>query len=95
VAKNALLMKAAIAGIIGASAIGISAHAVEGAAAAKGHCIGGNACKGKSACATSTGNSCSGQNGCKGKGMIETTKAECEKMAKKNKDIKFEETVTK
>ena len=44
---------------------------------AQGKCVGGNACKGQSACATaSTG--CQGQNACKGQGFTKTTKAECE-----------------
>jgi len=46
---------------------------------AKGHCMGANACKGKSACKTAS-NACAGQNACKGKGFTETTKADCEKM---------------
>jgi hypothetical protein len=43
---------------------------------AKIKCDGGNACKGKSACATAT-NACAGQNSCKGKGYVELTKSEC------------------
>jgi len=39
-------------------------------------CVGGNSCKGQSACATSS-NSCKGQNSCKGKGWITTTSTEC------------------
>jgi len=39
-------------------------------------CVGGNSCKGQSACATAS-NSCKGQNSCKGKGWITTTSAEC------------------
>lgn len=46
---------------------------------AKGQCIGGNACKGQSACHTAS-NSCAGSNACKGQGWIEATKAECEKI---------------
>ncbi len=42
-----------------------------------GKCHGGNACKGKSACATAD-SACAGQNACKGKGFITATKAECE-----------------
>jgi hypothetical protein len=42
-------------------------------------CMGGNACKGKGACAAADGShSCAGQNGCKGKGWIMTaTDKEC------------------
>ena len=39
-------------------------------------CVGGNSCKGQSACATAS-NSCKGQNSCKGKGWITTTAATC------------------
>lgn len=40
-------------------------------------CIGGNACKGKSACQTAS-NGCQGQNSCKGKGYVMTSsKAAC------------------
>jgi hypothetical protein len=39
-------------------------------------CIGGNSCKGQSACASAS-NSCKGQNSCKGKGWIKTSSAEC------------------
>ena len=42
-----------------------------------GKCIGGNGCKGQSACATAT-SSCAGQNSCKGQGWIKATKAECD-----------------
>jgi hypothetical protein len=39
-------------------------------------CLGGNSCKGQSACA-SAASSCKGQNSCKGKGWITTTAADC------------------
>ena len=42
-------------------------------------CVGGNSCKGQSACATAN-NNCKGQNSCKGKGWITTSSAgECTK----------------
>lgn len=44
---------------------------------AKVHCVGGNACKGQSACKTAS-SSCKGLNGCKGQGFIDLTAAECE-----------------
>ncbi|BAU49446.1 membrane protein [Sulfurifustis variabilis] len=43
---------------------------------AKVHCVGINACKGKSECATAS-NACKGMNACKGKGMTVTTGKEC------------------
>jgi uncharacterized membrane protein len=39
-------------------------------------CIGGNSCKGQSACATEA-TSCKGKNSCKGKGWINTTSSDC------------------
>jgi hypothetical protein len=50
---------------------------------AKVKCQGGNACKGKSACATAT-SSCQGQNSCKGKSYVMLTKEECEAAKKAN-----------
>jgi hypothetical protein len=49
------------------------------AAAAKGHCFGANACKGKGAC-KSASNDCKGHNACKGKGFLVMTKSACDKI---------------
>lgn len=84
--SNKLLVAAAMMGIIGA---GMTASSTASAAAEKGHCMAANACKGKSACKTDA-SSCKGQNGCKGQGFTETTKAKCDKLAKKNKAVHFE-----
>jgi len=46
-------------------------------AGAKGQCVGGNSCRGKSACKTAS-SGCQGQNACKGKGFTKSTKAECD-----------------
>jgi hypothetical protein len=54
------------------------------AAEAKIKCDGGNACKGKSECATAS-HACAGQNSCKGKGYVMLTKAECEAALAANK----------
>lgn len=69
-ATAALMM---LTGAVAANAAG------DAAADAKGHCVGANACKGKSGCKTAT-NECAGQNSCKGKGFLEKTKAECDKI---------------
>ena len=89
--KNSqFLIRAAVAGIIGASTMGISSVALAADdAMAKGHCVGANACKGKSGCKQEGKNECAGKNGCGGKGFLESTKAECDALAKKNKKIKF------
>lgn len=86
---NNVLVTAAIAGILGAATFGAPALAADDAKAVKGKCIGANACKGKSACGTAA-NACHGQNACKGKGYLNTTKAECEKLMKKDPKVKFE-----
>jgi len=91
--KNKVLLNAALVGIFAASSLAASSPALaEGKPTDKGHCVGSNACKGKGGCAQEGMNSCKGQNGCKGKGFVEKTRAECEKLAKKNPKIKFEES---
>jgi uncharacterized membrane protein len=88
--KNQFLITAAVAGIMGASFAATPAMASHKTAAVKGMCVGGNACKGKSACKTGDNASCKGQNACKGKGGAEMTQARCDKMAKKNKAVHFD-----
>jgi len=85
--NHKVLLGAAIAGLLSAGSLvtATAAHAAD----EKGHCVGANACKGKSSCHTAT-NDCAGKNGCKGKGRTEMSKADCEKMMKKNKKITFE-----
>ncbi len=53
-----------------------SLPAANAAEAGKIHCMGINACKGKTQCATAT-NGCKAQNSCKGKGWVYATKKEC------------------
>jgi uncharacterized membrane protein len=72
--KGAFLA-AAVAGLF-ASATPTVASAKE--AAAKVHCQGVNACKGKGGC-KGADNGCKGQNGCKGKGWKDMTEAQCTK----------------
>lgn len=43
------------------------------------HCMGVNACKGKSSCKT-TSNACKGKNSCKGQGTVLMTKGQCEQV---------------
>jgi uncharacterized membrane protein len=88
--ENGFLLRAAIAGILGATAVSAASPAFAAADdAAKGHCVGANSCKGKSGCAQKGHNDCAGKNGCGGKGFLETTKAECEALAMKDKKIHF------
>jgi hypothetical protein len=48
-----------------------------GASSAQVKCVGGNSCKGQSAC-KSASSSCKGQNACKGKGYVMTsTEKDC------------------
>ena len=69
-----IAVAAAILIITGAVAAPISA-----AEEAKGHCVGANACKGKSDCQTAK-NDCKGLNACKGQGYLTMTKEECDKI---------------
>lgn len=46
------------------------------------HCVGVNACKGKSSCAGAD-HSCAGQNSCKGKGYVEMSKKACDQVGGK------------
>jgi hypothetical protein len=67
------------AALAAAAALLFSGVAVStaGAAEAKVHCMGVNACKGQSACKTAQ-NECKGQNACKGQGFTEMTQKECD-----------------
>jgi hypothetical protein len=66
------LIAAAVAGLF-TSAAPMLVSAKE---AAKVHCSGVNACKGKGGC-KGADNSCKGQNGCKGKGWVEMSEKKC------------------
>ncbi len=48
----------------------------------QGHCVGVNACKGKSSCASAE-NKCKGQNSCKGKGFVAVDKSTCNQLGGK------------
>lgn len=50
--------------------------------ATQGHCMGVNACKGKSSCATAS-NQCKGHNACKGKGFVVVDKKTCDQLGGK------------
>ena len=83
--KKGAVLAAAAAALFVVAPIVANAGAHEGATEATGQCVGGNSCKGQSACATaSTG--CKGQNACKGQGFTKTTKAECDKAGGEFKD---------
>jgi hypothetical protein len=86
---NSFVFKAAVASIIGAAAIAAPAGNAMADEAAKGQCVGANACKGQGACKQVSKNDCAGKNGCKGKGFVEKTKAECDAAAKTDKKIHF------
>ena len=82
------MKKTRIAGAMLATAVALAftgsvarAEDTPGASAATQiKCVGGNACKGQSACKTATsGSDCKGKNSCKGKGYIITPDAKsCE-----------------
>jgi hypothetical protein len=73
--SGAAIAAAAAVFVLAGSAVAPAADAKE----AKGHCVGANACKGKSACKTAS-NACKGQNACKGKGFVEMTESKCKKI---------------
>jgi uncharacterized membrane protein len=66
----------AAAGLFAAAATNTAFAAQHSKEMAKVHCLGANACKGKSDCATAS-SSCKGQNACKGKGMSVISAKEC------------------
>lgn len=66
----------AAAGLFAAGAVSTASAAQHSKEMAKVHCLGVNACKGKSECATAS-SSCKGQNACKGKGMNVLSAKEC------------------
>ncbi|OGI68845.1 MAG: hypothetical protein A2W18_10100 [Candidatus Muproteobacteria bacterium RBG_16_60_9] len=67
----------AAAGMFATAAVSTAFAASHAKDAGKIHCVGVNACKGKSECATAS-SSCKGQNACKGKGMNVMADKECE-----------------
>jgi hypothetical protein len=94
--KKSLLLGAAVAGMMGAGTLMTASSAVAAdKAVTTGHCMGANACAGKGACAQAPQHDCATKNGCKGKGYTETTKADCNNLAKKNKMIHFEAVKSK
>ena len=72
------VIAAAVAGIFSArvALAGDEGGAAKGAAEAKVHCQGINACKGHGECG-GAGHDCAGKNECKGKGWISATAADC------------------
>ncbi|MGH7925201.1 MAG: BufA2 family periplasmic bufferin-type metallophore [Candidatus Binatus sp.] len=62
------MLATAVALIFAGSAV-YAADSSDSAAAAQVKCVGGNSCKGQSAC-QSAQSSCQGQNACKGKGYV-------------------------
>jgi hypothetical protein len=83
--SGAAIAAAAAALLIAGSAV--SAPMQMAAEGGQGHCVGANACKGKTACKTAS-NACKGQNACKGKGFLVMTQEECAKI----EGAKFEPT---
>ena len=77
--KKQLLINAAIMGIVAASSMTVG-HTAMAKSAEKGLCSNASACKGQGGCGEAKGkNDCTGQ----GKGIM--SKAQCDKLAKKDK----------
>ncbi len=85
--KNGAILAAAAAALFVAAPLAAhtSGQHVAADSGAQGHCVGGNSCKGQSACKTAN-SSCKGQNACKGKGFTQATKAECDAAGGKFED---------
>jgi hypothetical protein len=81
--NNSVLLNAALVGIISAGTLVIASGALAAhPKAAKGMCTNANnSCKGTGACGATKG-----ANECKHHGMAEMTKADCDKMAKSEKE---------
>jgi len=74
--RSGVPIAAAAAALILAGTVSAPAFAAE---EGQGHCMGANACKGKSDCKTAK-NDCKGMNACKGQGYLTMTKEECDKI---------------
>ena len=74
---NGAILAAAAATLFITAPIALNADSHEKGAESMGHCVGGNSCKGQSACKTAN-SSCKGQNACKGQGFTQSSKAECD-----------------
>jgi hypothetical protein len=72
-----LTLAAAAAAIFAATPVVANAASHASAEQAQGQCVGGNSCKGQSACKTAASD-CQGQNACKGQGFTQSNKAECD-----------------
>jgi hypothetical protein len=69
------VIAAAVAGIFTAR-LALADEAGKGAAEAKVHCQGINACKGHGECGGAS-HDCAGKNECKGKGWVSASEADC------------------
>ena len=75
---NGIALAMAAAGLFALAPLVASANSLE----AKVHCVGVNACKGKSDCKTAS-NACKGHNECKGHGFVAVPKKTCEQIGGK------------
>ena len=70
-----LLLASSAAALFGAANIAAAAEGTATSAEVK--CMGINACKGTSECATAS-NACQGHNSCKGQGWVHASKEDCD-----------------
>ncbi len=70
--KRTMLNGAILAAAVAVMFAGTTAIAADESSAPQIKCMGGNSCKGQSACKTAS-SSCQGQNSCKGKGFVMTS----------------------
>ena len=80
--KKNMLLKAAVAGLMGAAVVAAPSFAKDGKGAAKAEkdgnvkCYGVNKCKAMGKCG-GAGHECAGQNTCKGQGWLKMPKDSC------------------
>jgi uncharacterized membrane protein len=70
-----LLLASTAAALFGTATVAAAAEGTASSAEVK--CMGINACKGTSECATAS-NACQGHNSCKGQGWVHASKEECD-----------------
>ncbi len=70
--KKTTLAGAVLAAAVAFTFVGTAAMAADSDSAPQVKCVGGNSCKGQSAC-KSAASDCKGQNSCKGKGFVMTS----------------------
>ena len=81
--RNSTWVKAAMAGLVGATMLAVPAHAKKAKSMEVEKCYGINGCKGQGSCGGKTAGAsheCAGQNSCGGQGWLWVGKGACTKI---------------